>query len=694
MDDSLKNLFDTDLFSDVRLERDGSTVIVRVVENPIVNRIVFEGNKRISDDILSDEIRLEARSVFTKARVQDDVQTIISLYRKSGRFAVRVEPKMVRLAQNRVNLIFEVFEGDRTEVSRISFVGNRRFSDPVLRDTIATKESAFWRFLSSNDSYDADRLAFDRELLRRKYLKEGYADIRTVSAVAELTPDLRAFHITFTLEEGARYKIRDVTISNRVKGIDDARLAQAIEVRSGDWYDAEAVEDTVDNLSEAASRLGHAFVQVVPKIEKDRTEHLLDIVFDVRPGPRVYVERIDIRGNLRTRDHVIRREFEVIEGDPFNSEKIRRSQRNLRNLGFFGGVDMRNLPGSEPDRTEIEVDVEEQSTGEIAFGVGFTSDGGLLGDISLAERNLLGKGQYFRIRTRAGQRTNEVDLSFTEPYFLDRKLRSGFDLFYSDEDFQRESSYDLDSRGFRLRADYVLGRDLTQRWRYELRQDHIGGISEATSPVIKDLSGKSTASIIGHGLSYDTRDSRFDPKTGMLVTLDNDFAGLGGSEKFIRNRASIRNYDPVGDELTLAAGVSIGHIFSFDKSVRIFDRFFLGGNNLRGFEFRGVGPRDEDTDDAIGGKWFYSGSVGLWFPLGVAKEIGLRGRAFSDFGSLDGVDEDLVSIRRSSNLRASVGLGLSWQSPIGPMNIDFAKAVARENYDRLQTFHFSFGTNF
>ena len=528
LDDSLKRLFETGLFADVAVRREGSEVVVRIVENPIINRIAFEGNLRIDDDILRDEITLRPRVVYTRSRVQADLLRIIEIYRSSGRFAARVVPKVVQLPQNRVNLIFEIHEGSPTEVRRITFIGNTRFSDGELRDAIQTRESGFFSFFSGGDLYDPDRLAFDRELLRRKYLNAGYADIRVVSAVAELTPDQDAFFITFTLEEGERYRFGKIGVASALRDLDVKPLEAAVEIAEGDLYSAADIEEAVSALTDAAGRAGYAFVDVRPRTERDRDNRLIGLTFEIEEGPRVFIERIDIRGNLRTEDRVIRREFRLVEGDAFNSDHIRRARRSLRNLGFFEQVEIKNVSGSAPDQTVIEVAVKERATGEISFGAGYSTAVGAVADIVLRERNLLGKGQDARVRAQLAQREQQIELNFTEPYFLDRKLSAGFDVFSTARDHQQESSFDQETQGFGLRMAYPLAQDLRQRWRYSLRRDEITRIPEDAAPVIAQQEGSAVLSSIGHAIVYDTRDSRFSPREGLLASMDHEVAGTRG----------------------------------------------------------------------------------------------------------------------------------------------------------------------
>ncbi len=691
-DKALNDLFATGLFADVTIRREGATVIVRVVENPIINRIAFEGNKRIDDEAVQQEIRLRPRVVYTRSRVQADVQRIIGIYRRGGRFAARVVPKVIQLPQNRVNLIFEIEEGELTGIRSITFIGNRRFSDSELRGEIETKETAFWRFLSSGDSYDPDRLTFDRELLRRKYLGEGYADFRVVSAIAELASDREAFFITFTIEEGERYKFGKIEIATALRDLDPKVLRQELTFGEGDWYDADVVEQTIGKLSDAAGRVGYAFVDVRPRVRRERDKRRINITFNIQEGPRVFVERIEIRGNVRTDDRVVRREFRIVEGDAFNTEHIRQARRNLRNLGFFEQLDIKNVPGSAPDLTVIEVDVKEQSTGEITFGAGFSSTSGVLGDVTLRERNLVGRGQDLRLRLQVGQRQQQVDLSFTQPHFLDRNLTAGVDLFSTSRNLQTESSFDRDTIGFRLRAGYKVNEEVSQLWRYTLRQDNVTDIDATASLAVRDQEGQSSVSAIGHRLSYDTRDDRFDTRNGVLLSIDNEIAGLGGTERFVKNEISAMSFLPLSEDFTANTSIGAGYIYSLGGDVRILDRFFLGGDDLRGFASSGVGPRDIATNDAVGGKWFYSGTLGVSFPLGLPNEFGIRGRVFTDFGSLGGTEGRFDDVRDTGSLRASFGFGIGWRSPCGPISINIAKPLLDESFDRTELIHFSFGT--
>jgi outer membrane protein insertion porin family len=694
LDQSLKNLYATGLFDDVALGREGDELVVTVVENPIINRIAFEGNRRLDDEVLSNEVQLRPRVVYTRSRVQNAVSRILELYRRNGRFAATVEPKVIELDQNRVDLVFEINEGPLTDVSRIVFIGNEAFDDSALRDVIQTREAAWYRFLTSDDTYDPDRLAFDQELLRRFYLARGYADFNVGSAIAELTPDGRNFVITFTVDEGDRYDFGTIDLESRLPDLEPEQLRELITTKSGEVYDADQVEESIVALSEEIGELGYAFVEVEPVPTKHPDERVIDLTYVINEGSRVYIERIDIVGNLRTLDEVIRREFRVDEGDAFNTALLRRSRQRIENLGYFEQVELNTQPGSSPDKTRIEVEVSERSTGELSFGAGFSTSDGPLGDIRLTERNLLGRGQSVRAEFTISARTQQIDFSFTEPYFLDRDLAAGFDLFRRRTDFQSEGSFDQKSLGGTLRASYPL----TERWRHGLRftvrQDEITDVDEDASRFIRDEEGDNLTILVGQDLTYDVRDTRFLPSDGYLIRLEQDVAGLGDTQ-FIRHEATGSYYYPFTPNWVLNLAARGGYIFGYGgENVRLFDRFFLGGQTLRGFKFAGVGPRDITTDDALGGNLLFTTTAEQRFPLGLPEELRMFGRVFVDAGTLTELDVNGPEIADSGSIRASAGIGLSWLSPLGPIAIDLSQAFLKEEEDETEFFRLSFGTRF
>jgi len=696
VDRTLKNLFATGLFADVSVRREGDALVVRVIENPVINRVAFEGNQRVKDDKLAAEVQLRPRTVYTRTRVQQDVKRILDVYRRSGRFAATVEPKVIQLEQNRVDLVFEIQEGEASLVKAVNFVGNRAYSDSRLREELATKEERWYRFLSTDDTYDPDRLTFDRELLRRFYLGRGYADFRVDSVVAELTPDRSGFLVTFTVSEGERYRFGEVGVETTLPELDPQSLQPLLQTASGEWYNAGLVEDTIQTLTDVVGDRGYAFVDIRPRIARNPEERTVDIVFDVQEGPRVFVERIDIVGNVRTLDEVIRREFRLVEGDAFNTAKLRRSRQRIRDLNFFERVEVTNIPSEvAPDRTVIKVEVEEKSTGELSFGVGFSTAVGPLLEIAARERNLLGRGQSLRIAGTLAGSKSQLDLGFTEPYFLDRHISAGFDVYAVQRELQDESSYDSESVGGNLRLGYWLAEDLREDWRYTLRRDNITDVSPWATRFIRDQIGHSVVSMLSHTFTYDLRDSRIDPTEGWYVRWTQDVAGLGGTEQFVRSDVDGAYYYPIADQWVAMLGGSLGGMTAFGGSdIRINERYFVGGDSLRGFATAGIGARDANGD-ALGGKWMYAATAQLSFPLGLPQELGLTGKVFTDVGGL-GPTEELTGERIDyhSTPRLAVGAGVTWRSPFGPLSIDVGFPVVKQDYDDIEYFRFNFGTRF
>lgn len=694
LDRSLKALFATGLFADVTMRMEGERLVVRVVENPIINRIAFEGNRRLNDQALTTEVQLRPRVVYTRTKVQNDVKRILDLYRRSGRFAATVEPKVVQLPQNRVDLIFEINEGSVTGVKRIAFVGNKQFSDGTLREVIRTVESRWWRILSTDDNYDPDRVSFDRELLRKYYLANGYADFRVVSAVAELTPDRDGFYITFTVEEGERYRFGDIDVVSQLRDVKAEDLRSRLLSSKGSWYNADEVDKSINALTTAVGSLGYAFVDVRPRINRDRDARTVSVTYEVQEGPRVYVDRINISGNVRTLDTVIRREFMLVEGDAFNTAKMRRSRQKIQNLGYFEKVDVTNVPGDTPDRTTVNVEVRERSTGELSFGFGYSTADGVLGDIGIRERNLLGRGQDLRLGFLLSQRRQEVDLSFTEPYFMDREIAAGVDLFKRTRDLTNISGYEEHNVGFVLRGGYQITESLRHVVRYTLRQDELTDLEPDVSRFIRAQSGKSTMSAIGQDLTYDKRDDRFDPTEGYYIRLATDLAGLGGDAQFLRNRLTVGTYYSIVEEWVASLTGEAGYLEDLGEKTRIQHRFFLGGDSLRGFSNGGVGPRESSRGAALGGHELYAGSAELTFPSGLPKEIGIRTSIFSDFGTLTDSGESGSDVQDTQSIRVSAGVGALWRSPFGPVKISFAKPIRKESFDKTEVFRFSFGSRF
>lgn len=694
IDRSLKSLFATGLFADVTMRQEGARLVVNVVENPVINRIAFEGNKRLEDIALEAEVSLRSRVIYTRTKVQNDVQRLLTLYRRSGRFAATVEPKVIQLEQNRVDLVFEIDEGRLTEIRNIRFVGNREFSDRRLREVVRTKETRWYRFLSSEDTYDPDKLTLDRELLRRFYLSEGFADFNVVSAVAELTPDRTDFFLTFAVEEGARYTYGDVNLEVWLKDLEADQVSDAIEIEKGDWYDADLVDETIERLTNAVGEEGYSFIDVRPRIKRDRENKTVSVVFEVNEGARVFVERIDITGNVRTVDEVIRREMRLVEGDAFNASKLRRSQSRVQNLDFFERVQVERVPGSTPDKTVVKVDVAEKSTGSLSIGAGFSTTNGALFDLSVRERNLLGKGYDLKLSGIAAERKSQIDLGITDPYFLGREIAAGFDLFHVNTDLQDTSSYDTQTDGFGLRLGYPVTERLYQGWRYTAKASKVTNVPSSASTYVQAQAGSSTLSEVSHTLSFDRRDNRISPTEGYYLRMTNDLAGLGGTARYMRNSFGAGKYYSIMDEVTFELTGDVGHIFGLGKDVGLLDRFYIGGDDLRGFASSGAGPRDSSTEDALGGEWKYTGTAQLNFPLGLPAEVGINGNLFSDIGSAGKLSDTGSAIQDTSAVRLSVGAGISWVSPFGPIGIDFGVPLMKESFDQLENLRLNFGTRF
>lgn len=701
INESLKRLFGTGLFADVSIRREGNYLIVQVVENPIINRIAFEGNLRVKDEDLEKEVQLKPRQVYTRTRVQDDVARILEVYRRSGRFGANIEPKIIRLEQNRVDLVFEIDEGPLTQIKRISFVGNRRFSDRTLKGEIFTRETAWYRFFSPADTYDPDQMAFDQETLRRFYLKNGYADFRVLSSVAELNPDKDGFFLTYTIEEGERYKFGKLDVVSKIAEVDAAPLKRLLTVEEGDWYNNDEVENSILALTTEVGNQGYAFVDINPIVKRDRDTSTISITFEIQEGPRVFVERIDIGGNVRTLDRVIRREFRIVEGDAFNAAKLKRSQQRIRNLGFFSRVEVTNEPGSGPDRTVVKVDVTEQSTGELSLSAGYSTTEGVLGNIVLRERNLLGKGQDLRASLSISGDKQQFDVGFTEPYFMGRNLAAGIDLFHITADNTQYASYKNVKTGGGLRLGYEINERWGQRLRYTIKRDIVENVPLDASLAIRQQEGTTITSMIGQDLTYDRRDTSYETSKGFFSRLSTDYAGLGGDLEYARARLTTGFYYPLTEDIVGSLTLTGGIIQDLNgDGVRITDRFFLGGSTLRGFQSSGVGPRDLATGDALGGKQVYYGTLQFQFPIGLPDELGVKGVLFSDAGSLTDIDESpdldplFAGVVDEPSLRAAWGVGMTWKSPIGPLSLDFAWPLLQEDFDKTEVFRLSFGTRF
>ena len=686
-DQALKDLFATELFADAQVRNDNGNVVIQVKENPVVNRIILEGNKRIKDEKILPEIKVSPRQIFTRSKVRADVARIIELYKRQGRFAATVEPKMVSLEQNRVDIVFEITEGPKSKVRQINIIGNEKFSDGDLRGEMVTKQARFTRLFSSGTSYDPDRMAFDQQKLRQFYLTEGYADFRVVSGVAELTPDKKDFIITYVVEEGERYKFGDVKVDSQLRDFDGETLAKQLPMKKGDWYNAKMVEDTIEKLNETAGAFGYAFADVRPDYDRSKDDLTMGVTFQIQEAPRVYVERIDVNGNTLTQDKVVRREFRIAEGDAFNSLQVKRSSNRIKSLGYFQEkFEVEQKPGSAPDRIVLEANVEEKPTGELQLSAGFSSIESFIFQASVQQRNFRGRGQTIGLSGSYSRYSKSIETSFTEPYVFDKNVSASVSIYRRDyNSFQfnsseRRTTYEQATTGMQLRAGVPLTEYLTAVASYTLNYDDISldrnqfytdRLSAGNfrcDPLLAgrylcEAIGKRTSSIVGLSLIYDTLDNRVRPSRGLLATVSTDFAGLGGSVKYARLRANAARYWPVGGGFIFSISGEGGVIKPLDNSgnaalgiddVRLTDRFYLGEPQMRGFDIRGIGPRvirkyyladgtfstdrNDWVDDALGGKYYYQGRAELEIPLGSgARELGLRPSIFADVGAVWGV---------------------------------------------------------
>ncbi len=709
VDSSIKTLFATGLFSDVRIDRSGADVIVTVVENPVINQIAFEGNSEVDTETLRNELQLKPRSVFTRSRVQADVQRILDVYQRQGRYAATVDPKIIELEQDRVNLVFEIAEGSATKVKGIHFVGNHAFTDSELRDVVSTTEKGWFDFLKGTSVYDPDRMNLDRELLRQYYLKNGYADVQVTAANAELDRDGSGFFITYAIEEGEPYTFGAVNIESTVPNVEPAAYRGEISTKAGDTYDASHIDKSVEDLTLAVSQKGYAFARVRPQPQADPVTRKIALNYVIEEGPRVYVERINVIGNTRTKDFVIRREFRVAEGDAYNPLMVDQAKKRLKNLGLFKNVDVKRRPGSAQDRVVLDVEVVEQSTGELSFGAGYSTAEGIIGDISITERNLMGNGQFLRLALSGSLERLQVNLSFTEPRFLDRNLAAGFDLFHKEIDQTAQSGFKSRRTGGGVRLGFPLSERLWMQTNYTVSRDSIFDVQQGTSLAIQQAAGTSYTSMMGTSITYDLRNDPRNPTKGFYFQAGSDFAGLGGDVQYVSLAAEARGYYPIADHITFVSRAIGGYISGWGgQNVRLVDLFFKGGETVRGFDRAGYGPRDLNTQDALGGAAYWATTAEIRFPIPfVPDDLGISGAVFADAGSLWNASlpggtklgcaagsTSMVCLADSSSIRSSVGASLMWASPVGPIRMDFAHVLTAQSYDQQQFFRFGAATKF
>jgi outer membrane protein insertion porin family len=748
-DEAVRRLFSTGLFSDVRVSQSGGTLVVQVDENQIVNQVLFQGNSKLKDEQLNAVVQTSPRGAYSSAATESDVQAIRDAYTAIGRSDAIVTVNTQTIGQNRVNVIYNVQEGDRTKIASISFVGNSAFSDSRLKQVIALRESGILSFIQRNDIYAEDRLRTDEETLRRFYYNRGFADFRVVSSVAELDETQNAYFITVTVDEGERYTFGQVTIDSSVPGIDTDALYSELETRPGEVYSAKEVEDTLVNLTNRVANAGFAFAQVTPRGDRDFTNRTIAIDYVIDQGPRAYVERIEIRGNTKTRDYVIRREFDVSEGDAFNQVLVQRAKQRLEDLQFFERVSISTAPGAEPDRVIVIVDVEEKATGELSLGGGYTTGGdndGPVAEVGVTERNFLGRGQFIKVSAGFGADTRNYTLSFTEPYFLGRRLAAGFDVYHATNS---SGDYDTERTGGSVRIAAPITEELTAQIAYNIKQEKFGEdngtsynrftesqlvdplgnvfVSTCGAPdpfrggigAINDLNGNPAdappytdspiineaicdspylTSSVSYSLTFNTLDNTQDPRSGFLLQAGQEFAGLGGDANFIKTTGKASYFHLLNEEYDVIGSLSggAGNVSTLGgDGLRVFDNFFRGQDIVRGFEYKGIGPRQNGV--SIGGTNFANASAEATFPLPViSRDLGFRGAIFADAGSLWGseFENDPGVVGTDAALRASAGVGLIWASPFGPLRVNYAHPFMKEDFDETQEFSFGFSSRF
>jgi outer membrane protein insertion porin family len=777
IDDGLKALIETGLFQDVRISQPGGRLVVTVIENPVIGRIAFEGNKKVKDEQLSAEIQSKPRGTLSRPMVQSDAQRIAEIYRRAGRYDVRVNPEIIEQPNNRVDLIFTVTEGNKTGVRSIEFVGNVAMSSYRLRDVIKTRESNILSFLGGADVYDPDRIEADRDLIRRYYLKKGFADVQVVAALTEYDPERKGFSVTFKIEEGQQYRVASVNFASSIGALDGNSLRSFSRVNVGSLYNAEALEKSVEEMQIEASRRGFAFATVRPRGDRNFEAHTVTITFAIDEGPRTYIERINVRGNTRTRDYVIRREFDLAEGDAYNRALVDRAERRLKNLDFFKSVKITSEPGSSSDRVILVVDLEEKSTGDFSVSGGYSTTDGALAEVSISERNFLGRGLFAKASVTYGQYARGYSLSFVEPYLLDYRVALGLDLFQRSQLANSYISYSTSTIGFSPRLGFALREDLSLQLRYSIYQQKIslpsnlancnndltnpafnpspafanangvppGGTingvtdpsgtglwcyydGEASLPVRKELAGGQTlTSSIGYSLNYNTLDNNKNPTDGLLIDWKQDFAGVGGDVTYLKTQIDAKYYSPLVADIVGLVHLQGGILNKIGNSeLRMLDHFQMGPNLVRGFAPNGIGPRDINpfgTGDALGGTKYWGASYELQMPFWfLPKEVGLKGAVYADAGGLFDyqgptswaftnevnlpgcIPANPITLNagtctglqydKGNTIRSSVGIGLIWASPFGPLRFDYAVPLTKGTYDRVQQFKFGGGTSF
>ncbi len=703
---SLKKLYSSGLFSKVDIIYHQNYSEIRIVENPLILEVKIVGNKKIDDDILKNELSSKKGAIFSKPKLENDLKRINEIYIKSGRFLTNIEPKLIQKEQNRVEVVFDIYEGKKAKINKINFIGNKAFSDKELRSELSTKETKWYKFLSSSDSYDSDRIEYDKERLRRFYNSNGYADFTTISAIAQINQQKDKFDINFLVDEGIKYKFGKVKIINQIKNFKKENLLEKqITIKNNKVYDFREIEKTIDNMVNVLNQNSYAFADIEPEIDKDKDKKNININFILKETPNIYIRNIITSGNSHTHTKVILRELRIKEGDPYNIIKINRSKQLLQNLNFFEKVEFLTEKVPNSNQVDLIIEITERKTGEMNLGIGYSTVDSLTTNIGIRERNLLGTGRDLSLNLQKSYSGISSEVSYNKPYFLDLPLNAGFDIF-NYQLYQRNSlSYDQTTQGFSLRAGYSISEYLYHNISYSLRGEKISNLSSDASLSIKSIEGKFVTSKISQGFLYDRRDNSINTTSGYYLSLNQEYSGLGGNIKNIKHEGSAAYYKPiVRNDFIFKLSGRFGFIQGINQDVKSNYGFFLGGNNFRGFQYAGIGPRAKAVNsnsfvggNIIGGKNYYTASAELQFPLGLPKEFDIKGILFSDNGTVYGVDlinKENSEVIDDKSIRSSYGLSIAWSSPMGPIRLDFSRIAKKEYYDQSQNFRFSFGTSF
>ena len=693
----LKELYNTGFFKNVEVNNKENVFTIKVEENPVLHLIGFEGNKRFTDEVLSELISLKKNQIFSKRIISESTDKLLSAYKTEGRFGTKIVPKIVELEGKRVDLVFEIEEGPLYTVRNISFVGNKRFSDRRLKEVISTKQTAWWRFITSSDNYNTDRLEVDASKLREFYFTRGFVKFNILKKQGDLLPDQSGFSVLFALTEGERYKISSIKIKSKLEGLLDSNFRNLIPLNDGDWYNVKKLEKGISNIIDALADQGFAFSEIKPEFNINEKDLSIDLILNLSEGTKNYIELINITGNSRTLDSVIRREIQLVEGDPFNRLKIRTSEKNIRNLGFFKNLVVKAEPGSKPNQAKLNIEVEEQATGDVTLGVAYSTFDEFSTQFGISEKNYLGRGQRAKFSLSLSNDKQNFSAGLTQPYLFNRNLKGSFDVFHNTYT-DKSADQKIKSLGFSSGAGFSSANDFFHNFSYTLENVETENLDSNDNIISTD--GGKTLSSLGYSISRDTRDNRFNPSSGYYYSLSEHFAGLGGDVNYISSVArSSFYYKPDYVDLVIGLGGEYGNIEGLDENVSKSNRFFLGGRKVRGFDSSGIGPRSSVSSlaSAVGGNNYYAGRLAIRSGIGLPSETRIQWTIFTDFGSLWGVDDTVENYAIStdqSGLRMSIGYGFLWETPIGPLTFSWADAIKKESYDQTQRFEFRLGSTF